>query len=101
MAQASADSGSMDIQDQRETFHGFLIAGVWMCIHIAQAVALLTLALAIGLGWWAGVVAFIGIGVVAGLLFRMSGVFWAVQVAEWVLIIVGGLIVPALAGMVG
>jgi len=101
MAEASTDAGGADIQDQRETFHGFLVAGVWMCIHIAELVALLTLAMAIGLGWWAGVAAYIAIGVVAGLVFRMSGVYWAAQVAQWILIILGGLMVPALAGMMG
>ncbi|HVV31801.1 MAG TPA: aa3-type cytochrome c oxidase subunit IV [Vitreimonas sp.] len=102
MAQATTQStGGMDIQDQRETFHGFLVATVWTCVHIAQFVALATLAFAIGAGWWSGVVVFIVIGVVAGLVFKMSGVYWAAQVAQWVLIILGGLIVPALAGLMG
>ena len=102
MAQATTQStGGMDIQDQRDTFHGFLVATVWVCVHIAQFVALATLAFAIGAGWWAGVAVFIAIGLVAGLVFKMSGVFWAAQVAQWVLIILGGLIVPALAGLMG
>jgi len=100
MAQSSAH-GHMDIQDQKETFHGFLTATVWTCGHIAQLVALLTLSFAIGFGWWAGVAAFIVIGIAVGSVFRLSGVYWAAQVAQWVLLILGGLIVPALSGMMG
>jgi hypothetical protein len=91
----------MDIQDQKETFHGFLMATVWMCGHIAQIVALLTLGFAIGQGWWAGFAVYVLIGVLIGMVFRMSGVYWAAQVAQWVLLALGGLIVPALAGMMG
>ncbi len=97
MAQSGAH-GNMDIQDQKSTFHGFLMATVWSCTLIAQAVALLTLAFAIGAGWWAGFVEFALIGIVAGFTFRLSGVYWAVQVALWVLMILGGLIIPWLVG---
>jgi hypothetical protein len=100
MAQTGAHEG-MDIQDQKETFHGFLMATVWSCGLIAQAVMLLTLAFAIGAGWWPGLVALVAIGVAIGLLFRMSGVYWAVQIVLWVLLGLGGLIVPALSGMMG
>jgi hypothetical protein len=96
MAQSGAD-GNMDIQDQRSTFHGFLMATVWTCGHIAQVVALLTLAFAIGAGWWPGYVAFVLIGIAVGMVFRLSGVYWAVQVAFWILLGLGGLIVPVLS----
>lgn len=103
MAQASAhhDRGHMDIRDQKETFHGFLMATVWTCIHLAQLVALLTLGFAIGSGFWAGFAAYVVIGIVAGMVFRLSGVYWAVQVVSWILLGLGGLIVPALTGMMG
>ncbi|MBY0564347.1 MAG: aa3-type cytochrome c oxidase subunit IV [Hyphomonadaceae bacterium] len=100
MAQTGA-RGDMDIQDQRDTFHGFLVATVWSSIHIVQWVALLTLAFAIGAGWWPGLAAYVAIGVVAGLVFRMSAVYWAAQIVQWVLLGLGGMIVPALAGMTG
>lgn len=100
MAQSGAH-GSMDIQDQKSTFHGFISATIWTCTLIAQAVALLTLAYAIGDGWWAGLGAFIALGVAVGLLFRMSGAYWAVQIALWVLMALGGAIVPAIAGLMG
>lgn len=98
---AQGAQGNMDIHDQRETFHGFLMATVWTCCLLAQAVALLALAFAIGSGWWAGLAAFVVIGVAIGLAFRMSGVFWAAQIALWVLMGLGGLIVPALSGLMG
>lgn len=100
MAQASAQSG-MDISDQRETFHGFLVASLWIGGHIAQWVALLTLSFAIGDGWWMGWLVFVVIGVAIGVGFKMSGAYWAVQVAEWILLGLGGLIVPIFAHMVG
>ncbi|MBL8548312.1 MAG: aa3-type cytochrome c oxidase subunit IV [Hyphomonadaceae bacterium] len=95
MAQSGAH-GNMDITDQKATFHGFMSATVWTCGLLAQVVALLTLAFAIGAGWWAGFVAFVLIGVAIGASFKLSGVYWAMQVALWVLLTLGGLIVPAL-----
>lgn len=100
MAQSGAH-GNMDIQDQKATFHGFLMASVWTCGLIAQAVALLTLAFAIGAGWWAGFGAFVIIGVALGFAFRLSATYWAVQVVLWVLLGLGGLIIPAIAGSAG
>lgn len=97
MAQSGAH-GNMDIQDQKATFHGFLMASVWTSGLIIQAVGLLTLAFAIGAGWWPGLAVFVAVGVALGLAFRLSGVYWAVQVALWVLLALGGLIVSALAG---
>ena len=43
-----------------------------------------------GYGWWSGMLAFVAIGVAVALLFRMSGAFWAVQIALWVLFAIGG-----------
>lgn len=93
--------GQMEIQDQKDTFHGFLMASVWTSGLIAQSVMLLVLAFAIGLGWWPGFVAFVVMGVAVGSAFKLSGVYWATQVALWVLLGLGGLIVPALTGMTG
>ncbi len=101
MAQTGAHGEGMDIQDQRETFSGFLSATVWMCALIAQGVALLTLGFAIGAGWWAGVGVFVAIGIAAGVLFKLQGSWWASQVAIWVLLGIGGMVIPALAGMMG
>jgi hypothetical protein len=103
MAQRGAhyEHGHMEIRDQKDTFHGFLMSTVWMCGHIAQLVALLTLGFAIGAGFWAGFAAYVIIGIAVGAIFRLSGVYWAAQVAQWVLLGLGGLIVPALAGMAG
>ena len=102
MAQSGAHhaASEMNIDDQKQTFGGFLTATVWTCVHIAQAVMLLTLAFAIGSGWWAGVGAYIAIGIVAGLIFRMGATYWAAQIAQWVLLVIGGMIVPFIAGLV-
>ncbi len=100
MAQTGAH-GQMEIQDQRDTFHGFLAASLWGGVLIAQGLALCTLAFAIGLGWWSGMLALVAIGVAVGFLFRMSGAFWAVQVALWVLLALGGAITMAFTGGAG
>lgn len=100
MAQTGAHGG-MDIEPQKATFHHFLSATVWLGGQLVQGVALLTLAFAIGDGWWMGFLAFVGIGIAIGIFFKMSGAYWAVQVAEWVLLGIGGLVIPALAGMMG
>jgi Bacterial aa3 type cytochrome c oxidase subunit IV len=102
MVEATHDAtGGMDISDQRSTFHGFLIAALWGCTLIAQSVALLTVGFAIGAGWWAGMIAFVAIGAVVGLLFKMSSTYWATQVALFVLMAIGGVVIPALSGMMG
>lgn len=104
MAQSGANGhtpGDMDIQEQKSTFGSFMSATVWFCIFLAQGLALAVLAFAIGAGWWSGWLAFVAIGVVAGLFFRMSGIFWAVEVLFWVLLAIGGMIVPLIAGAAG
>ena len=75
MAESHGAHGDMEIQDQKETFHGFLSASVWGSGLVVQLVALLTLGFAIGMGWWAGLAALVAIGVGVGLIFRMSGVY--------------------------
>jgi hypothetical protein len=89
----------MDIQDQRNTFHGFLATSLWSGALIAQGVALSVVAFAMGNGWWSGLLTFAALGIAVALLFRMSGAFWAVQIALWVLLALGGAIVAGIAGM--
>lgn len=101
MAQSGQSHGHMDIQGQRDTYSGFLSASLWCGGLVIQGIALLTLAFAIGSGWWAGLAAFVVIGAALGLLFRMSGVYWAVQIALWIVLAIGGVVVPALAGLMG
>jgi hypothetical protein len=98
MAQSGAH-GHMDIQDQRNTFNGFIATSLWGGVLLAQLVALLVLAFATGNGWWAGLSALVAIGVAVGFFFRMSATYWAVQIVLWVLLVIGGLVAPALAGM--
>jgi CBS domain containing-hemolysin-like protein len=98
MAQSGAH-GHMDIQDQRNTFNGFIATSLWGGVLLAQLVALLVLAFATGNGWSAGLSALVAIGVAVGFFFRMSATYWAVQIVLWVLLVIGGLVAPALAGM--
>jgi Bacterial aa3 type cytochrome c oxidase subunit IV len=97
---AGADS-SMDINDQKQTFHGFLVTALWCCALIMMSVALFTIAFAMNLGWFPGLAAFAAIGVAVGLLFRMSGPWWAVLIASCVLMGIGGVVIPAIVGLMG
>ena len=101
MGEAAHVHGEMDIADQRGTFDGFLVATVWGSTLIAQTVALLVLAFAMGLGWWAGWAAFLVIGAVSGALFKMQSAWWATLIALLVVLGIGGVIVPLLAGLMG
>jgi hypothetical protein len=100
MADAAHDTahGHMDITDQRETFHGFLAATIWGCGLIAMGVALATLAFAINAGWWAGMIAYVVIGVAVGILFKQGGAWWATLIASTVILGIGGVIVPLVTG---
>ncbi len=92
----SAERGGMDIKDQRSTFQGFLKVSEWAVVLIAMAVALLTAAFAMGLGWWAGVGAFAGVGVGAGMILRMGGAWWATLAGLILVLSIGGLLVSLL-----
>ncbi|MGE0828747.1 MAG: aa3-type cytochrome c oxidase subunit IV [Hyphomonadaceae bacterium] len=93
--------GEMAIGDQKATFHGFLVATVWGCGLVAMAVALLTFAFAMGLGWWAGLAAFVIIGVATGVIFKLGGAWWALLAASTIFLGLGGIIIPPIAGLMG
>lgn len=107
MAQAAHDEhgeyhhGDMEIAGQKATFSGFMVATVWGCALIAMSVAMLTLAFAMQLGWFAGLAAYVVIGVAAGMIFKLPGVWWATLIASTVLLGVGGILVPLIAGLMG
>lgn len=91
-AHASAARGDMDIQDQKDTFRHFVALSLWGTLLVIMAVALLTVAFAMGLGWFAGLSAYVAIGVGAGLAIRMSGAWWVTVIGSAILLAGGGLI---------
>lgn len=93
--------GGMDVADQRATFSGFVHAIAWGCGLLAQAIALLVTAFAVGAGWWAGLAAFVVIGLAVGIIFKLGGGYWAFQIAMIVLMAVGGGVIPLIAGLTG
>ncbi len=104
MAQASHGDyvrGKMEIADQRQTFGGFMATALWVSTLIAQSTALFTLAFAIGAGWWAGLAAYLVIGVAVGLFFKMGGAWWATLAGALVLLAIGGALVPFIVGLAG
>lgn len=78
-------------------FRHFLGGMLFATAHVLQFVALLTVAFAIGAGWWAGLAAFVAIGVAIGLAFKRGPIYWAIFGAETVAMIVGGLLVGVFA----
>lgn len=91
-AHAEAPRGGMDIRDQKETFHHFVVFCLWGTLHVIMIVALLTVAFAMGLGWFAGIAAYAVIGVAAGLFMRMSGSWWMLVIGTTVLLGAGGVV---------
>lgn len=91
--------GKMDVQDHQETFSGFLKVAEWGTVLIVGWVALLTVAFAIGAGWFPGVLAYLAISVAAGLLLKMGPAWWVVTAASVVLMGVGGGIVALVLSM--
>ena len=95
MAEAAhtGSDGRMDLSEHRATFSSFMKVSEWGTILIVAGVALLTVAFAMGLGWFAGLLTYAAIMVAAGLLMRMSAVWWATVVVSVVLLGIGGGIV--------
>ena len=92
-AHAATDHGNMDVHEQKDTFHHFVSFGLWITLLIIMSVALLTVALAMGLGWLAGVGVYFVIGAAAGFGARLGASWWATLIATTLLLGVGGLIV--------
>jgi hypothetical protein len=92
-AHAAADHGHMDIHDQKDTFHHFVLFALWGTLLVIMTVALLTVGLAMGLGWFAGLAVYFVIGAGAGLGIRMGAAWWATLLASTVLLGLGGLVV--------
>ncbi len=84
--------GGMDIHGQKSTFSHFLGVSLWGTLLIIMGVALATLAFAMGLGWWAGLAAYGGIGVLAGLAVGMKSGWWMTVIGSTILLGLGGLV---------
>jgi hypothetical protein len=96
MAEAAHASGDGEdillTQSRQETFGHFITATVWFTLHVVMAVALLTVAFALGAGWLAGVAVYAAIGVLAGLVLRLGGAYWALVIGSSILLALGGLV---------
>lgn len=84
--------GDMDIHDQKSTFSHFLTFCLWGTLLVLMAVALLTVAFAMGFGWFPGVGAYAGLGVVAALALGMRSGWWMLVIGSTVLLGLGGLV---------
>lgn len=83
-------ANGMDISEQSKTFRAFLGAAMWACTLIAMLLSLLVVAFALNLGWFAGLGAFVAVGVGAGLFLRLGMAFWVTLIASAGLLGLGG-----------
>lgn len=91
-AHGVSERGGMDIHDQKSTFHHFLVFALWGTLYTVMAVALLTVAFAMGYGWLAGVGTYAAIGVLAGLGLGMRGGWWGLVIGSTIVLALGGLV---------
>lgn len=95
-----ADHGeATDLPAHKAMFAGFLKVTEWFLVLLAMLLAMTVFAFAIGLGWWTGLIAWLVIGAVAGLLLNMGGAWWAVLAVSSVLLAVGGAITMGLQSL--
>jgi hypothetical protein len=92
MADSLKISNTTEFREHKLTFDHFLAFSLWGTLQIIMAVALLTVAFAMNLGWMTGVGVYLAIGVVAGLALGMRGAWWALTVGVSILLALGGLV---------
>ena len=90
-----ASHGAMDVTEQKRTFHGFLAVATWVITYVAMLVAGLVTAFAIGAGWFAGLLAFAGVGAAAGAFLRLGMAFWISLGVSTLLLAGGGAVILA------
>ena len=83
--------------DRGERFHASLDGVLHLLMQGAQIFAAAFVAFAMSAGWWSGVAVFMGIGCAIGLVFRQREFYWTLQMSEWLLLIIGGLIIGLVA----
>jgi hypothetical protein len=88
----------MDMPAHRAMFGGFVKAVEWSCVGLAMLLALVVLAFAIGLGWWTGLIAWLVVGLAAGLLMKMGTAWWAFLGVSTVMLAIGGALTMWLVG---
>lgn len=97
MATSEYQHGEMDIQDQTNTWSGFLTASTWGGLIIILTVAYATFAIAIGMNWMIALGLCAIIGLAAGMLLNMGG-RWLATLAGLVVL---ALIVQGFIGLFG
>lgn len=93
------DDSTMDMPAHRAMFSGFLKTTEWFVLFLAMLLALIVLAFAVGLGWWTGLIAWVVVGIIGGLLLGLGGAFWATFAVSTVLLAVGGAITMGLQAL--
>jgi hypothetical protein len=97
MATTDYHHGEMDIQDQTNTWNGFLVASTWSGLIIILSVAYATFAVAIGMDWMVSLGICAVIGFAAGFLLNLGGRWMATMVG----LIVLALVIQGFIGLFG
>ncbi len=101
MADTEYKPGDMDIDGQSSTFSGFIVASVWSGAFIAMWVLFLTLALAVGTGWFTALFIATVVGALAGLFLKLGAGFQFAVAGQFALLAVGIIVVRFIGGFVG
>ncbi|WP_203294002.1 aa3-type cytochrome c oxidase subunit IV [Maricaulis parjimensis] len=90
--------GEMDIADHKATFDGFMAVSTWGGLLTALTVFLLTLIFAVGMDWIGALIGTTVVGIIAGLVMKMSTAWYVTLGGLFVFtLICGG--IAQLAGM--
>lgn len=92
--------GEMEIGDQKATYDGFMRATVWCSALVVLSVLFLTLVFAAGQPWLGSLFGVAFLGVVAGMAFRLGGMWYATVVALTVISLIAGGIATAVANLI-
>ena len=93
MAGSDYVHGSMDIEEQKRTWDGFITGSVWGSFIIILAVAYATLALATGLHWMVALGICVALGIGGGLLLGMGGAWIATVIGLTALAVIVQLLI--------
>ncbi len=80
MAASDYVRGEMDIEDQKNTWAGFMTASLWGGLITTLVLAYATLTIALGMNWMVALVLCAGAAIVGGMAMGMGGAWIATVV---------------------
>lgn len=92
------DRGEMEIEEQSDTFSGFMRVSVWSSLLIIISVLFFSLVFAAGAPWLPSLIGSIAVGAIGGFFLGMKGAWYGSLFGLTVLGLVVGGVVSLLAG---